>query len=105
MVLWLGRLGGSGSDDGVALAVDASSNVYVTGWFQGTASIGRTLTSAGDYAAFVTKLNTNGVWQWTQQFGNDLGAGIAVDAAGNLYPTPRLTPTDPFPPPPPQTPP
>ncbi len=84
-VLWLDRFGGSGSDDGVALAVDASSNVYVTGWFQGTASIGRTLTSAGDYAAFVTKLNTNGVWQWTQQFGNDLGAGIAVDAAGNIY--------------------
>jgi Beta-propeller repeat/FlgD Ig-like domain len=88
-------LGGSGSDVGLGIAVDAAGNAYVTG---STASIDSTNfptlnpfqdTIGGGQDAIVSKINTasNGLVYSTFLGGStsDVGNGIAVDATGNAY--------------------
>ncbi len=54
---WVQTTGGTSSDIGNSIAVDASGNVYVTGGFQGTASFGSTAkTSAGSDDVFIVRL-------------------------------------------------
>lgn len=72
---------------------DASKNVYVTGYFQGTVDFNpgpavSNLTSAGGYDAFISKFDQFGNFIWVKRIGaagGDTGHGIIVDAAGNLY--------------------
>src|SRR5262249_42878818 len=82
-------LGGSGTatEEGLAIAVDAAGNAYVTGDtaatnFPTTAGAYRT-TSAGGVDAFVTKLNPTGTGLVYSSFlggsGTDIGRGIVVD--------------------------
>src|SRR5208283_4844758 len=87
-------LGGSGSDGGSGIAVDASGNVYVTGNTSSTNfptvnALQSTLT--GSYVAFVTKCNATGSALIYSTYlggsGGDQGNGIAVDASGNAYVT------------------
>ncbi len=89
--LWAKNTGGSYNDYGYGIAVDASGNSYVTGYFQGSATFGSTtLTSSGFNDIFVAKLDSNGNWLWAKKAGgtsNDEGYGIAVDACGNSYVT------------------
>jgi len=85
-------LGGSGFDEGSAIAVDASGNAYVTG---DTGSINFPImggafqtASGGAIDAFVTKLASNGSGLYSTYLGgngDDQGAGVAVDAGGNAY--------------------
>lgn len=93
--LWAKQFGSTLVDIAFSIAVDASGNVYATGYFKGTVdfklgvSAGR-LTSAGEFDIFVLKLDTNGNFRWAKQMGgveNDLGNSIAVDAQGNVYTT------------------
>ena len=96
-------LGGSAQDGASAIAVDAGGNAYVTGSTQSSdfpvkgAIQG---TSGGGADAFVTKLNPTGSALVYSTYlggaGFDLGAGIAVDGAGNAYVTGQ-TNSDPFP--------
>ena len=88
---WLRRAGGSDSEDGTSIAVDASG-VYVTGAFNGTVSFdtpsspaSNTLTSVGDGDIFIAKYDGSGTLQWLRGAGGsdrDFGLGIAVDASG-----------------------
>src|SRR6266480_1280581 len=92
-------LGGSGGDVGHGIAVDAAGAAYVTGWTQSaefTASctdpctvLSGTLIGVQD--AFVTKINAAGTaLVYSTYLGgsrDDLGFGIAVDAAGAAYVT------------------
>jgi hypothetical protein len=83
------RAGGTISDYGKSVAVDGSGNVYVTGYYAGTASFGATtLTSAGEPDVFVSKYSTGGVLQWVRQAGGtgyDVGHSVSVDGSGNVY--------------------
>lgn len=74
---------GTPSDDQVfGVAADATGNLYVVGFTNGTLP-GQT--SAGDYDAFVRKYDPAGTVVWTRQFGSasiDRGISIAVDSTG-----------------------
>jgi hypothetical protein len=91
-------LGGSGNDDGTAIAVDTSGNAYVTGStsstnFPTTPGAFQTTNGGGtnDYDAFVTKLNATGSALVYSTYlggaGRNPGLAIAVDASGNAYVT------------------
>jgi len=88
---WAKKAGGTSSDGGNSIAVDANGNSYVTGSFSGSATFGTTtLTSSGDDDIFVAKLDINGNWLWAKQTGgsySDGGSSIAVDVNGNSYVT------------------
>jgi pimeloyl-ACP methyl ester carboxylesterase len=94
-LVYAGFLGGSDEDVGLAIAVDADGNAYVTG---GTTSrnfpavVGPDTSYNGDpYDAFVAKVNPSGTGLVYAGFlggsDRDVGRGIAVDAAGNAYVT------------------
>ncbi|TMI11803.1 MAG: hypothetical protein E6H40_03910, partial [Betaproteobacteria bacterium] len=105
-------LGGSGSDAGYGIAVDAAGAAYVTGTtgstdftagctarctvLNGTLNRGGTNRFAVD--AFVTKLNATGTALVYSTYlggsGSDAGYGIAVDAAGAAYVTGTTSSTD-----------
>jgi hypothetical protein len=93
--VWAKSLSGTGYDFGLALAVDASGNVYTTGYFNGTVDFdpgesAYELTSAGGPDIFVSKLDSGGKFVWAKDMGgtsDDIGNGIAVDVAGNVYAT------------------
>ncbi|SVB66951.1 uncharacterized protein METZ01_LOCUS219805, partial [marine metagenome] len=88
---WVRQLEG-GDSDIRGIAVDSSDNVYITGYFSGTANFdpGGTeeLTSNGNEDVFFAKYDTNGIYQWAHDIGGsdgDEGQGIAVDSDGNVY--------------------
>ena len=96
-------LGGSGIDIGQGIAVDAAGGAYVAGFttsanFPTTPGAFQTAYGGGATDAFVTKLHPTGsaLVYSTYLGGNrdDLGEGIAVDAAGNAYVTGFTTSTN-----------
>jgi hypothetical protein len=91
-------LGGSGIDQGYGIAVNQAGQAYVSGQsntpgsgFPGTAGSSILSTNAGDYDAFVTKLNEAGTaLVFSTYLGGssiDNATGIALDQAGNAYVT------------------
>lgn len=92
---WAQRAGGIDFDDGESIAVDDCGNCYVTGYFTGSGNFGgANLTAMGTEDVFISKLDTNGAWQWTKTAGSttgDKGFGIAADAEGNCYVTGQFT--------------
>ncbi len=88
---WARQAGGISSDYGNSVCVDPNGNVYVTGYYDGTASFGTlSLTTNGVADIFVTKLDTGGNWLWVKGAGgtnNDYGQDITLDTNGNLYVT------------------
>src|SRR5262249_59299526 len=88
-IQWVRQFGGTGGDWMADVGVDAAGNVYTTGRFVGTMTLGDTrLTSRGGTDAFVTKLNSDGEFLWSRSMGSaadDIAGGLAVDAAGNTY--------------------
>jgi len=99
-------LGGNGNDFGRSIALDAAGGVYLTGEtlsvnFPTALPIQANLAGGSD--AFVTKINSSGTFLDYSTFlggsvngvlGDDLGAGIAVDAAGMAYVTGRTNTMD-----------
>ena len=86
-VEWTEQLGTSSNDHGQSVSVDSSGNAYVTGYTDGDLDGN---TSAGLHDMFLTKYNTDGTKQWTEQLGTtnfDRGLGVSVDSSGNAYVT------------------
>jgi len=86
---WHTFYGSSNVDEGRAIAVDGSGNVYVTG--RSNVTWGSPLHAHSGYDdIFVLKLNSSGTYQWHTFYGSssyDYGQGIAVDGSGNVYVT------------------
>ncbi|PYN03911.1 MAG: hypothetical protein DME07_05000, partial [Candidatus Rokuibacteriota bacterium] len=85
-------LGGTGFDEGLAIAVDTSGNAYVTGDTDSTdfPTTAGAFPSGGTGNAFVTKLSSAGSLSYSTYLGgngSDQGNGIAVDTFGNAYVT------------------
>ena len=92
-------MGGNNYDHGNAIAVDGAGNIYSTGYFEGTANFNGkgsyNLTSAGGKDVFISKINSNGDFQWAQRLGgagDDVGTSLVVDPTGTvLYVTGYFT--------------
>ncbi len=90
---WHTFYGGTGTDNGTAIAVDGNGNAYVTGYSTaGWNGPGSTLplnAFAGSYDIVALKLDKDGNYQWHtfygSNFGSDQGNGIAADKDGNVY--------------------
>jgi hypothetical protein len=91
-LIWNTFLGGSGTDDGLDIAVDGSGNVYVTGVSNAAwGSPVRAYTAEED--AFAARLDSDGELTWNTFLGGsggyydygDYGYDIAVDGSGNVY--------------------
>jgi len=93
--LWVKTMGGPSYETARAITVDASGNIYLTGYFNDTVDFDPgagtvNLTSAGDLEAFVCKLDSDGDFLWAKAMGGaelDYGRAIAVDGPGNVYTT------------------
>lgn len=87
--LWAKVFGGTQADRGYDIAIDNSGNIYITGYFIGTANFGSvTLTSVGNSQdIFILKLDTNGNVIWAKSEGGnegETGYGVTVDNLGNV---------------------
>lgn len=87
--LWVKRCGGTGWDVGNGITVDKSGNCYVTGGYISIGTFGTTtLTSLGNYDAFVAKYDSTGTFLWAKSAGGvseDMGQSLSTDAANNCY--------------------
>lgn len=93
--IWAKSIGSSGVGcTGNGIAVDGNGNVYITGFFDGTADFdpsGNTvnLTTSGSADIFVAKYDASGNYLWANKIGSssgyDVGNSIAVDGSGNIY--------------------
>ncbi len=86
--LWVWPAGGVQDDMGRGIAVDADSNVYLTGYYIWAGTFGTTSLAGTGYEIFAAKLDTDGNFLWAVSAGgssNDEGFGIAVDSSANVY--------------------
>jgi hypothetical protein len=99
-------LGGSGSDVGLGIAVDAAGNAHVTGGTFSTnfptmaGAVQPAATAGGSREAFVTKLNPFGTGLVYSTYlggaGDDVGNSIAVSSSGIAYVTGTTASTAPM---------
>ena len=95
--IWAKNMGGTNNDVAVSMAIDASGNIYTSGYFRGTSDfdpgvLTYSLTSEGstNYDIFISKLDASGNFIWAKNLGGadeDRGSCIALDGSGNVYTT------------------
>lgn len=91
-VNWVKSYGGTGIDRARGIAVDESSNIFLTGQFSNSAGFGaHQVTGIDTMEVFIAGFNSDGTGKWALKAGGDadafedLGyeAGIAISAKGN----------------------
>jgi hypothetical protein len=94
--VWAKKFDGASDELCYSLFVDATGNVYTTGYFNSATDFDPgantvTLTPAGTFDIFISKLDASGNFIWVKQFGGaaatNAGRFITADAAGNVYVT------------------
>jgi hypothetical protein len=93
--VWAKRMGSSNYDVANDITLDASGNVFTTGYFFGTVDFDpnsgtASLNSNGNNDIFIQKLDINGNYVWAKNMGGssaDFAHSIALDAIGNIYTT------------------
>ena len=91
-VIWAVKAGGPGSDKGISVACDATGNIYITGYYYGTAQFGTfTLNSVNSSQdIFIAKLNASGTFLWAKSAGGSMAEdpyAITVDNLNNVIVT------------------
>lgn len=93
-LIWAQKIGSTGFDEGVAIAVDISGDIIVTGYFSGTADFNADATGAynlspkKDADIFILKLDNNGFFKWAKCIGGnyfDASSAIKTDGNGDIY--------------------
>ena len=79
---WVARYGGRVLNEAVAIAVDTSENVYVSG----------TSLGSGSWDHTTIKYNTTGQQEWLARYNgpdnqNDFANAMTIDGSGNVYVT------------------
>ncbi len=90
--VWAIKAGNATSDEdrgSAKIVTDANGDVYIAGYFVGTAQFGSTtLVSAGFSDAYVAKLSgATGQFLWVKQFGganNDVNRTLSIDSLGDI---------------------
>ncbi len=90
---WAGQFGGPLSDGGNVVTADAAGNVWIAGFFEGTADfdpgpVVYNLTAQAGRDAFIVKLSPAGTFLWSLQIkgsGFDAINDLILDPSGNLY--------------------
>ncbi|MCL5073004.1 MAG: T9SS type A sorting domain-containing protein [Actinobacteria bacterium] len=91
-LIWAKSFGATTEDCGKGIDLDATGNVYTTGYFYGAADFNpgaatNTLTPAGNCDAFISKLDATGNFVWAKKMGGtdfDFGNALNVDGSGNV---------------------
>lgn len=95
-LVWAFSVGGTGTDEVTAVAVDGNDNVIIGGYFEstsgtnfsGTSGGSTSLGSTGAKDVFLAKYTPAGILSWVNQgtsSGDDLINHLAVDASNNIY--------------------
>jgi uncharacterized repeat protein (TIGR01451 family) len=93
---WVRATGSSGSGNNIsnAIKVGPDNSFYITGQFSSTAQFSNTtLVSSGGSDIFIAKYGPSGALLWIVKAGgtgDDMGYGVDVDKAGNVYVTGRF---------------
>ncbi len=91
---WTQIFSGGGTNQPNGINADASGNIYVTGWFSSTVDFDPTASvdqhsGFGFYDIYLTKLNVDGSYGWTQTFGGangyDRGERVVVGKEGDIF--------------------
>lgn len=98
---WATYYGGTGTESGFGIAIDANDYVYLTGITGSTNNISTTagfqpVKSTGN-DAYLVKFNSDGIRQWGTYFGgnnSDNATGIAIDKNNGIYITGNTTSTN-----------
>jgi hypothetical protein len=103
-MIWANRIGGSLSDWGTSILMEAFADLYISGRFSGAVDFNpgtgvSVLTSAGGEDAYIAKFDTSGNFIWARSVGgasNDASQSITSDQVGNIYSTGRFESTADF---------
>ncbi len=92
--VWAKGMIGLAAATGTTIALDASNNIYTTGFFMGTFDLdpGTATHNVTSFDAeedvFISKLDNAGNYQWAKTFGGmstDVSNSIALDDSANIY--------------------
>lgn len=91
--VWARGMGGTLSEGGLGIAIDASGNVYVAGLFEDTVDFDpgagtASMTSAGGQDIFIFSLDSSGSLVWAKAMGgtlDDSAWAITLDSSSNVY--------------------
>ncbi|MCP4712252.1 MAG: hypothetical protein GY869_26820, partial [Planctomycetes bacterium] len=96
--LWTMTFGAEGYDQANAVAVDSSNNIIITGDFTGAMDFDPSAnedikTNNGNTDGFITKINHDDSYGWTNTFGGEgfeSSVSIALDSSNSIFATGRF---------------
>jgi hypothetical protein len=86
--LWSKRFGGTQDEVPKGIAIDASGNIVITGFFGGTVNFGGVALTGSSASGFLAKYSSTGAHLWSKRLTTgstlDEGTAVGVDGAGNV---------------------